>query len=241
MRLDLDRFVKECINDNEYCALGYRYADGSPLAEWLDAKSFTPDIIDFTHLVAKKMVAHCSETMFLDSCAEAFAGTESPIEQLFIVSMCGLLFIENEPCYLYWSGPTGNSAMASFVEMTTHQTGRYSISCQEPIGVYRADFVINWSDCNFCGTGHNYGFDIVIECDGHDNHERTKKQAAHDRKRDRFMQTEGYTVLRFTGSELWANPMKCAYEVYNHIEKRVSEVRTQWHDAIRREKQSGAD
>jgi very-short-patch-repair endonuclease len=44
-------------------------------------------------------------------------------------------------------------------------------------------------------------------------HERTKEQARHDRERDRFMQTRGCRVFRFTGSELYRDPMRCALEV----------------------------
>jgi hypothetical protein len=55
---------------------------------------------------------------------------------------------------------------------------------------------------------------IAIEVDGHDYHERTKEQARRDRSRDRVLQAAGYVVMRFTGSELWANPMKCADEVF---------------------------
>lgn len=56
-------------------------------------------------------------------------------------------------------------------------------------------------------------FMIAIECDGHDYHERTKEQAAHDRKRDREMTQAGIVVLRFTGSEIWKNPFACADQV----------------------------
>jgi hypothetical protein len=52
----------------------------------------------------------------------------------------------------------------------------------------------------------------VIEIDGHDFHERTKEQAAADRKRDRVLSALGYTVIRFTGSEVYAAPSDCARE-----------------------------
>jgi very-short-patch-repair endonuclease len=54
---------------------------------------------------------------------------------------------------------------------------------------------------------------LAIECDGHEYHERTKEQAARDRSRDRSLQASGYTVMRFTGSELYRDPMKCVEEV----------------------------
>lgn len=60
---------------------------------------------------------------------------------------------------------------------------------------------------------------VVVECDGHDFHERTKEQAARDRSRDRALQAVGYTVFRFTGSEICRDPIKCAEEVLNILEE----------------------
>jgi very-short-patch-repair endonuclease len=59
------------------------------------------------------------------------------------------------------------------------------------------------------GTGEK---PIIVECDGHEFHERTKEQAEHDRKRDRRLTALGHKVLRFTGREIWRDPMKCATE-----------------------------
>jgi hypothetical protein len=54
---------------------------------------------------------------------------------------------------------------------------------------------------------------LIVECDGHEFHERTKEQAARDRARDREFQANGYEVFRFTGSEIWRDPMKCAEQI----------------------------
>ena len=53
----------------------------------------------------------------------------------------------------------------------------------------------------------------MVECDGHDFHERTKQQAANDRSRDRDLISNGYTVLRYTGSELYRSPYKIGDEL----------------------------
>lgn len=55
---------------------------------------------------------------------------------------------------------------------------------------------------------------LVVECDGHEFHERTKEQAAKDKSRDRALNGLGYDVFRFTGSELWRDPFGCAEQVY---------------------------
>lgn len=79
---------------------------------------------------------------------------------------------------------------------------------QSRIGPYRADFEL------VCRRSQTEQFSIIIECDGHEFHEKTKQQAARDKKRDRFFAAAGYTVLRFTGSEIWRDPLGCANEVY---------------------------
>ena len=80
---------------------------------------------------------------------------------------------------------------------------------QEKIGNYTVDFLIE-------GYEKKY---IVIECDGHEFHEKTKEQAKHDKERDRFLQKEGYPVYRFTGSEIFNNPLQVLSEIVEIIYK----------------------
>lgn len=80
---------------------------------------------------------------------------------------------------------------------------------QHKIGDYRVDFMLRseWLDLS-----------IVIECDGHDFHEKTKEQAARDKKRDRYLQSMGFKVFRFSGSEIWKDPFTCAQEIVAEFE-----------------------
>ena len=87
---------------------------------------------------------------------------------------------------------------------------KYDISPQYKIGDKRVDFLIR--DTNGQSS-------VIIECDGHDFHEKTKKQATSDKRRDRELKMLGHTVLRFTGSEIWNNPMSCATEVWAFLTK----------------------
>lgn len=77
------------------------------------------------------------------------------------------------------------------------------------------DFVFAVTSEHFDGENFIEGsvFRLAVECDGHDFHERTKEQAARDRARDRRLQEAGYTVMRFTGSEIYRDPVKCVLEV----------------------------
>lgn len=54
---------------------------------------------------------------------------------------------------------------------------------------------------------------LAVEIDGHDYHERTKEQARRDKSRDRLLTRHGWRVLRFTGSEVFADVATCWAEV----------------------------
>jgi very-short-patch-repair endonuclease len=78
---------------------------------------------------------------------------------------------------------------------------------------YRADFVLVHVELDFSVTEPRLMERVVVvECDGHDFHEKTKWQAERDKGRDRDMTAAGLIVVRFTGSEIWRDPVKCADE-----------------------------
>jgi very-short-patch-repair endonuclease len=62
----------------------------------------------------------------------------------------------------------------------------YLPTTQVPCGKYRIDIVVD---------------ELAIECDGKDFHS-SAKQKINDGKKNKFLKTRGYSVLRFTGSEI---------------------------------------
>jgi len=92
---------------------------------------------------------------------------------------------------------------------------------QVQIAGWRVDFLIHYPEFSlgFDENGDPGLARLIVECDGHDFHERTKEQAARDRARDRLAQYEGLPVLRFTGSEIWNDPMAVAEEVLAFMER----------------------
>lgn len=83
---------------------------------------------------------------------------------------------------------------------------------QAPVLKYRTDFLL--------GAMASPDADphwVVVECDGHEFHERTAEQAEHDRARDRAMTAAGYRVFRFTGREIRRDVQKCADEVMAYL------------------------
>lgn len=120
--------------------------------------------------------------------------TESPIEAYFLEAFC----------------PAAIEAGYEVANRSAAKQGVIHVIPQKPLDNRRVDFLISYP---FFGEM----IEIVVECDGHDHHDITKAQARRDRKRDRDLQALGFMVLRFTGSELYGEPSKCAAEVLDAI------------------------
>lgn len=53
---------------------------------------------------------------------------------------------------------------------------------------------------------------ICVELDGHEFHEKNKTQVSNDKKREREIALSGWTVLRFSGSEIQKSAKNCIDE-----------------------------
>ena len=62
---------------------------------------------------------------------------------------------------------------------------------------------------------------LLVECDGHDFHEKTKKQVTDRNKRDLDLKMDGYDVIHFSGSQIYDDPFECAKEVIALCKKKV--------------------
>lgn len=132
---------------------------------------------------------------------------QSPIEIAFAWALAGI-FEE------FGGGQTQENLPAPLHEIELEYLGNTApfhtyVFYQVGIDRYHVDFLLAYRR----GGTREVRY-AVIECDGHEFHERTKKQAEHDKKRDRRLQELGYPVLRVTGSEIWRSPVKTAFDVY---------------------------
>ena len=66
---------------------------------------------------------------------------------------------------------------------------------------------------------------LVVECDGHEFHERTKEQADHDTARARGIQMH-MPVIRFTGRQIYRDQQACADEAVTLLLSQVDAVRS---------------
>lgn len=64
---------------------------------------------------------------------------------------------------------------------------------------------------------------LCIELDGHDGH-KSKKARSHDNARDRKLLEEGWTTIRYTGSDIYKNPAKECANMIKHINRMFKEA-----------------
>lgn len=136
---------------------------------------------------------------------------ESPIEKRLALAMTYM----DAPLFFSESDRRPRVMPVAFAEQgfrSRHPEEGVEVFPQHQLGDHRVDFLIV---CLFEGRP-DLRF-LVIECDGHDFHERTKEQARRDRRRDRSMLLGGHNVMRFTGSEIFADAEACAAEISEHL------------------------
>ena len=106
----------------------------------------------------------------------------------------------------WWAAPGAPDFMGADYELV--------ITMQVRFGSYRIDLLVDlWHG----GRAAR----MAVECDGHEFHERTKEQAAHDRKRDRFFLERGLDLMRFTGFEIHRDADALAAQVVNHLKRKL--------------------
>lgn len=59
--------------------------------------------------------------------------------------------------------------------------------------------------------------EVIVECDGHEFHQKTKTQVEHDNQREYDIKKMGYDILRFSGSQIYNNPFKCANDIFDYL------------------------
>lgn len=132
----------------------------------------------------------------------AVANTDSPIEAQLLVAFTFKLRLWGHSVLVVERGET---IKPKFYEDGAARFEMLVIP-QFKIHDYRVDFAVFHSA--------DPAVKVVVECDGHDFHERTKGQAQRDKSRDRMLQQLGYKVIRFTGSEIYRKPLDSADDLW---------------------------
>ncbi len=124
---------------------------------------------------------------------------KSPIEKIFYMAYCLMDFDINEGKYRY---------------LTLYPQKEVNVGNKK----YYLDFCFIAEDC-----GYESDYKLAIECDGHDFHEKTKEQVIRDNERTLDLKMAGYDLLRFSGSQIYNEPFKCAAKTMKYILKKVKE------------------
>lgn len=154
---------------------------------------------------------------WIDDLIDQNDASGSPIEEIFRVALfmaCrfGMTEIDN----LRFAG--SDDEVKKYQTIGDHQT-ELIVQDQRQVAGWRVDFVVHYYDGGYPNRPPAWAR-LIVECDGHDFHERTKEQAARDRSRDRRAQIDGIPILRFTGSEIWRDPWGCAMQIIEWVQKR---------------------
>ncbi len=72
----------------------------------------------------------------------------------------------------------------------------------------RADFYV-W-------VPNDLSVKIIVECDGFQFH-NSKASFINDRKRDRLFQLNGYRIIRYSGSEIWKDPIEVSANLFEML------------------------
>ena len=143
----------------------------------------------------------------------------SPVEQLFYIEWSHRNFMAHERDAL-------NFILTP--QFQDKSTGKYKID-------FRLDFVgylINYQ-CDRFSEDAMFSIPeplIGIEIDGHIWHEKTKEQVQYHKERERFLVSRGWTIYRFTGSEVYNDPAKCL----NELQEKTAPLVSDWWRTLRK-------
>lgn len=142
---------------------------------------------------------------------------DSPIEKIFLTALYAQLRFgscEHDTLFI----PEDEAHLKRLFDIPNCRTGLI-VQPQVQLAGWRVDYLIHAYDHGFLSKKPGRWMQLIVECDGHNFHERTKRQASRDRARDREAQALDIPVYRFTGSEIWKDPYACAWSVIEWAQK----------------------
>lgn len=98
----------------------------------------------------------------------------------------------------------------------------FRIEREVEVGEYRCDFLCEYERIYL---GMLKRSSVIVELDSQKWHETTEKQRMYEKKRERFIQSKGFNILRFTGKEIMEDPFSCVEEVENFLRENLKVVK----------------
>ena len=97
---------------------------------------------------------------------------------------------------------------------------QFRIEREFPVGNYRCDFLCEYERMKGARV---FRSSVLVELDSQKWHETTEEQRRYEKKRERFIQSKGFNILRFTGKEIMENPFSCVKEVEDFLRENQKE------------------
>lgn len=157
----------------------------------------------------------------IDPLAAALSLCESPIEARFLLALICACAMNDQALSIQDADQTEIFGCSG-----VHGDSVLKIRPQETIGEHRVDFalVLTFTHplramAKMCGEEEpqylpeRVDVRLAVECDGHEFHEKTPEQAKRDKSRDRDLMICGYPVMRFSGAEIFSDPIRCCEQV----------------------------
>jgi very-short-patch-repair endonuclease len=139
---------------------------------------------------------------------------DSPIEKLLFFSL-SVLVRHTNPEHNDMVIATSEDQVKDLTTMFEGESlgrNRLVVYPQAPFRGRRVDFQIYALDWRGPRTAWKWRT-LLVECDGHNFHERTREQATRDKRKDRHATLDGIDTFRFSGSDIWRDPWGCAREI----------------------------
>ena len=184
-------WIDECTAYGTLAEIGYAVALRKIV--WIASPKDFQDLW-LTYTMAEETAAHCQKP-YTAPCSHVIREATSPalaLEQFFTDH-------DLDAQSLFCESP---------IEITFWHNARKFLPTLVPqyrVESYRIDFAL--PECK-----------LGIEIDGHESH-KSKEQRAHDAQKDRLLSLQGWTILRFTGSEVFRDTRACVEEVLRFAEK----------------------
>jgi very-short-patch-repair endonuclease len=176
------------------------------------------NVTDFLEWCAKE-IAKFEEDMFIENMSAGYEDLdiESPIEQILYTALNAVAKLN----LIDESDPEEHQGKMCVIGL--------SISSQVHIGKYRVDFKVGYGTYLNCAVrikapkkiqesnNHTIFSEVIVECDSQAFHERNEKERRYEKARDRFLQSNGYCVYHYTGTEIIKRPMEIAAEIISFV------------------------
>ncbi len=219
----------------------WRTENKGKILEWEERGEITQ--IFFNALLVQQMDA------WLDFCGDFEMLLDTLDSEIEVAMLFGLIICARDQ----WMGVDVKfthpsppfSDHPSYLDFSARKSWRDSLEIepQARLGEFRVDFLLTFTGerpvPSLQGEGEPQNRHqelrpiqkkMIVECDGHDFHEKTKEQAKRDKSRDRTLQSLGFPVYHYTGSEIWKDVFGSASQIIrdltgNHPQNLIDSVR----------------